>query len=229
MRDAVIGNYIEGVKLPGPALSKQHWRMILTLIRDAWSQVRLDVESKDYEPKITTVLALSIELCLRERHFALEVVTNVANEAKTIDYEGQNVGRKPDLHLFLTELSGGSPCERLFCEAKVINDAKAQTLKKYFDDGIGRFVEGEYGWKRSDGLMLGYVRDNQTLEGHLKPELEQRMKISAGSLNTTQITPTATPDLLLTTHSRHFTVKSLMGDMSPGPITLTHLWLNATQ
>ena len=32
-------------------------------------------------------------------------------------------------------------------------------------------MEGKYAWENQDALMIGYVKDNSTIEGELKPDL----------------------------------------------------------
>lgn len=227
MSAAIVRAHTEGRVLPEPKLNPRHLRAILVLVRKAWRRTRGTFDEHAYEPEISTHLKIQLERCLRDSPYLSELVRGVFDDAKTIDYQGENLLRKPDLHLLLASPLGSARRDPLLCEAKVINRPKEQTVEKYCKEGMRRFVEGEYGWIGADGLMLAYVRDGSTLSGHLAPELERFAKDALDPLGTVSVTRTPTPDHLESVHRREFVVPAAQGDVSPGPITLTHLWLDA--
>lgn len=221
------GSYSRGDAEPAQALSSRQWRLLLTLVRDAWAAVRMRSIVTTHEPMLTSWLAEAMCALLDGDHPAGYLVADVADDAKTINPIAQTYEQKPDLRIVLTRAQGGSLVAPLSAEAKVLNAPNKQTLALYCDKGIQRFVEGEYASRRLDGLMLGYVRDDSTLAGHLKPELHRRKATGADPLQTTDVTPTPESDVLLSTHQREITFMDQHGRFEVGPITLTHLWLDA--
>lgn len=223
----IIRGYTEGRVLPEPKLSPRHLKAILLLVRKAWGRTRDHLDEYAHEPEISTRLKVQLERCLRASPFLSALVSGVADDAKTIDYQGENLNRRPDLHLQLSSQPGSARRDPLMCEAKVINVHNDQTVDKYCEQGMRRFVAGQYGWISADGLMLGYVRDESTLSDLLAPTLERRAKDESDSLGTLIVHHTPTTDHLESVHRREIVVRAAQGDVSPGPITLTHLWLDA--
>lgn len=223
-----VGKYSRGARQPAPPLTIRQWRELLNLVREAWATVRACPIGPENEPRLTSRLAEAMRELLDGGHPAEYLVAYVADDAKTVNPETQTYEQRPDLHIVLTRAQGGTQGAPLLAEAKVLNKAKShQRLAGYCEDGIQRFVDREYALQRLDGLMLGYVRDDSTLEGHLKPELHRRKATGADPLQTTDITPTPESDVLLSTHQREITFMDQHGRFEVGPITLTHLWLDA--
>ncbi len=62
--------------------------------------------------------------------------------------------------------------DALFVECKPIDKTHAAG-GKYCDDGLCRFVDGDYAWAMEEGLMLGYARHDRTIAKHLIPAMRQ--------------------------------------------------------
>jgi hypothetical protein len=96
---------------------------------------------------------------------------NVVRAPEISNHDGTHPAKKPDLVLFLLrrERQGAKPSQDgLFAECKPIDDSHP-IGQHYCDQGIARFVKGEYGWSMQDGLMIGYVRGERTLAQSLAP------------------------------------------------------------
>jgi hypothetical protein len=67
--------------------------------------------------------------------------------------------------------------DALFVECKPV-DAKHPVGSKYCDDGLIRFVRGDYAWAMQEGMMLAFARDGRTIAKHLIPRMSEsaRMK-----------------------------------------------------
>ena len=103
-----------------------------------------------------------------------------------------------------------------------------QQFKLYCENGIRRFVEGEYAWGNREAFMIGYVRDGSSIRptltdallraAHLKPRryLLKALPVSAGS---------GSLDLAYSRHRRTFVYNGNQPPAGPGPITVWHLWL----
>ena len=76
-----------------------------------------------------------------------------------------------------------SEFEGLFIEAKPV-DATHAAGGKYCDDGLIRFIRGDYAWAMQDAMMLGYARDGRTIAKHLMPAMSAEPRIA--SLKTMQ-------------------------------------------
>lgn len=63
----------------------------------------------------------------------------------------------------------------IFVECKPV-DVEHTAGSKYCDEGMQRFVEGEYAWAMQDALMIGYARDGRTLRDNLVPAMQWRDK-----------------------------------------------------
>uniref|UniRef100_UPI0037830E4D hypothetical protein n=1 Tax=Prosthecobacter sp. TaxID=1965333 RepID=UPI0037830E4D len=114
------------------------------------------------------------------------IFESVSRHSGATDYTGTKLKEEPDLYFKLkpahhfrvlaTEYA-------IFTECKPV-DAKHGAGSRYCDDGLNRFVDGEYGWAMRDALMIGYAR-RRSIDAHLSPALRQpkrRAKLGIESL-----------------------------------------------
>lgn len=100
----------------------------------------------------------------------------------------------------------------------------------YCNDGLCRFVDGEYAWGNREAFMIAYVRDGSSIEMTLKPFLSSAMTlIPPGYL--VEEPPTrigdGSSDLASSRHGRAFIYTNQTPPTDqPGPITIWHLWLS---
>lgn len=99
----------------------------------------------------------------------------VVRHAEVTNFNGQKLAKTPDLSFKLRhgemELRPVlSSHDALFVECKPV-DAGHAAGSAYCDDGLVRFVNGDYAWAMEDAMMLGYVRDGRTIAGHLAPAM----------------------------------------------------------
>jgi len=101
---------------------------------------------------------------------------------------------------------------------------------KLRDDGLIRFVRGDYAWAMQEAMMLAYARDGRTIAGHMIPEMTETNRMT--SLATVQL-----PEACLATaaaacseaeavhttqHRRNFPWPHGKGPATD--ITVYHLW-----
>ena len=101
---------------------------------------------------------------------------------------------------------------------------------KLRDDGLIRFVGGDYAWAMQEAMMLAYARDGRTIAGHMIPEMTETNRMT--SLATVQL-----PEACLATaaaacseaeavhttqHRRNFPWPHGKGPATD--ITVYHLW-----
>ena len=68
--------------------------------------------------------------------------------------------------------------EALFVECKPV-DASHPAGAKYCDDGLIRFVRGDYAWGMQEGMMLAYARNGRTIAGHLTPAMHEAPRVTS--------------------------------------------------
>ncbi len=158
----------------------------------------------------------------------------VVRHAEVTNYNGQKLAKTPDLSFKLRHAETEprpvvSSHDALFVECKPV-DANHAAGSAYCDDGLIRFVNGDYAWAMEDAMMLGYVRNGRTIAGHLLPAMaESTRKVSLATAH--QLEPCAEPGaaacpeaeaVYLSKHHRRFPWPD--GKGAATDITVYHLW-----
>jgi hypothetical protein len=190
------------------------------------------------EDQITAALRSTIESKLRQtgevRGFNKRTFEFMVRQGQWQNYNGTVLTKTPDLFFKLRDDEGHrsailSEFDGLFIEAKPV-DSRHPAGSKYCDDGLIRFVRGDYAWAMQEAMMLAYARHGRTIAGHLIPAMSESERIV--SLKT-KVAPTcfsiaaaaATPHaeaVHASKHARHFPWpdgKGLACD-----IMVYHLW-----
>ncbi len=158
----------------------------------------------------------------------------VVRHAEVTNYNGQKLAKTPDLSFKLRYAEAEprpvvSAHDALFVECKPV-DADHAAGSAYCDDGLIRFVNGDYAWAMQDAMMLGYVRNGRTIAGHLTPAMAvSTRKASLGIVQPLQLCPglaaaacAEAEAVYLTKHHRAFPWPD--GKGSATDITVYHLW-----
>ncbi len=158
----------------------------------------------------------------------------VVRHAEVTNYNGQKLAKTPDLSFKLRH-AGAEPRrvvsahDALFVECKPV-DAGHAAGSAYCDDGLIRFVNGDYAWAMQEAMMLGYVRSGRTIAGHLTPAMEvSTRRTSLGIIQPLQLCPglaaaacAEAEAVYLTKHHRAFPWRDGKGPATD--ITVYHLW-----
>lgn len=153
-----------------------------------------------HEDDITAALRSVIENDLRENGgvagFNKRTYEPVVRQGQWANYNGTILTKTPDL-CFKLRHDEAPPrpvipeFDALFIECKPV-DATHPAGGKYCDDGLIRFVRGDYAWAMQEGMMLAYARDNRTIASHLMPAMSEKHRLT--SLATEQLpAPCSTP------------------------------------
>ena len=113
-------------------------------------------------------------------------------------------------------------------EAKILDTTTSRRVADYCDDGIRRFVEGEYAWASREAFMLGYVRDGSTIKSKLTPALSKAAGSNPPGYLVRQLPRAAGTggiDLAYTEHGRSFVYPLQTPPNAAQPISIWHLWL----
>jgi hypothetical protein len=141
---------------------------------------------------------------------------------ETVNFDGTRKSKRPDLVAFLFLRPRTQPSQDgIFIECKPVDGAHS-LLSDYCDNGIARFVVGDYAWAMTEALMVGYNTVHDKPSAALGKPIAQRVnKIRAfGQPRDCKRSPHK-PPVAISRHKRSF---PLRGRQAPA-ITLRHLWL----
>jgi len=134
------------------------------------------------EDQVTAALRATIESNLRQSGavsgFNKRQFETVIRQGQWAKYDGTGLNKAPDLFFKLRDDESEPPRpvlsehEGLFVEAKPV-DSTHPVGSKYCDDGLIRFVRGDYAWAMQEAMMLAYARDGRTIAGHLIPAMTE--------------------------------------------------------
>ena len=190
------------------------------------------------EDEITAALRTVIENDLRESGrvagFSKRTYEPLVRQGQWANYNGAVLSYAPDL-CFKLRHDESEPrlvlpeFDALFIECKPV-DATHPVGGKYCDDGLIRFVRGDYAWAMQEGMMLAYARDGRTIADYLVPAMRESSRVI--SLATDQFPePCNTPAAAAccgaeavhtTRHHRGFPWRDGKGLATD--ITVYHLW-----
>lgn len=190
------------------------------------------------EDRITEQLFNVLENDLRQtgevRGFNSGLYDRVVRHAEVTNYNGQKLAKTPDLSFRLRHAEQESrpvvsAHDALFVECKPV-DARHAAGGAYCDDGLIRFVNGDYAWAMEDAMMLAYVRDGRTIDGHLVPAMtaatrEESLAVAQRLQPCVQLGAAACAEaeaVYLSKHRRAFRWPDGKGPATD--ITVFHLW-----
>lgn len=190
------------------------------------------------EDQVTAALRSVIENDLRQtgevagfnRHYYEAVV----RQGQVANFDGTRLNKAPDLSFKLRHddcepRSVLSEFDLLFVECKPV-DAAHPAASRYCDDGLIRFVVGDYAWAMQEGMMLAYARNGRCIQDHLIPAMRETGRMDL--LATTQLPkPCPSPDaqpvrgaegIFVSKHRRSFHWPHGKGQACE--IAIYHLW-----
>lgn len=213
--------------LPLPAIPDDLMGVIAEKIEHAFADLKATATStvaSGSEAEINGLLESRLNKMLDTDPLWAMLVLCVARGKETISFDGKHLEKRPDLTIFLTDRQRNHP---LLLEAKILDKPNGKTIKLYFEEGVSRFLAGEYGWGTREGFMLAYARDGSnaapTLSAFISaaPPPGYAVLASATRLGVTLC------DGFRSDHDRAFSYPPPLGPTRvPGPIALWHLWVS---
>jgi hypothetical protein len=175
---SVPGFFTQGVtyELPHPPLDERTVLIVHAVIGRALDLLRTEPPS-DFD--LAVHLQHVVENRLRKTGevpgFNQRSFGRLWREPKVVSYDMRHLDKMPDMifHLNRDSLAVLSTEDGLFVECKPADKAHPAG-QDYCDEGVRRFVDGEYAWAMQDAMMVGYSRDGRTISDHLVPALAQR-------------------------------------------------------
>ena len=223
-----VAELTRGVTLPLAPLPDIHLTVIAEVLTRAWNDLSLRRRPTlltGREVEVNTLMESRLNALLEEDGLWSQLVRGVARR-DTMSYDGSHLEKRPDLSILLTDRNPSFP---LAVECKLIDAPSGKEVRFYCDEGILRFVRGEYGWATREAFMLGYVRDGSTIASCLKPFLVQS-KSRQPDIYLTDALPESKVesgmDLARSSHNREFRYVG-QSQANPGAIAIWHLWFAA--
>lgn len=225
-----VAELTRGLTLPLPEVATDHLEVIAEGLLRAFSDVRARspvTVASGSEAEVTALMEARLNTLIEEDPLWGQLVLCAVRGKESLSFNGAHLEKRPDLSIYLSNRNRGFP---LITEAKIIDAASSKTEALYCDNGIRRFVDGEYAWGNREAFMIAYVRDGSSISTKLTPFLSGAIsKKPPGYLieSLPAAVGAATNDLA---HSRHGRSFMYDGDASaglePGPISVWHLWLS---
>ena len=176
--------------LPHPRIPVQVMLLMHHVLQVAFAELRRQQGSlaQDSEDAVTIPLCRILENDLRHRRqrgrsdaipgFDDTLVESIVHHVGTTNHDGTQLKKEPDLLFKLRAPDGARVLHSdyaIFVECKPVGK-RHSVRSKYCDDGLIRFVKGEYAWAMQDALMIGFARHKRTITGHLAPVLEEKTR-----------------------------------------------------
>lgn len=236
----------ERYRLPHPRLGLPVILVIRRVLLRAFELLR-EKEEFDFaaakEDQVTAALRAIIENNLRQSGevpgFNNRSFETVIRQGQWANYDGTHQAKSPDLFFKLRDDESESPpviseFNGLFVEAKPIDSRQHFAGRDYCDQGLIRFVRGDYAWAMQEAMMLAYVRDGRTISKHLIPAMGQADRMT--SLATIQLPEVCSKRgaaecseaeaVHISIHKRNFPWQDDKGPATN--ITIYHLWHRAS-
>jgi hypothetical protein len=235
----------DGYHLPHPRLDLSVILLVRRVVLRAFEKLcehgySLAAENED---SITAALRGIIENDLRQtgsvKGFSRRSFETVIRQAQAESFDLTKLTKAPDLCFKLrNDEEENRPVlsahDALFVECKPVDKAHPAG-SRYCDDGLCRFVDGDYAWAMEQGLMLGYVRHGRSIAKHLSLAMQEPVRLER--LKTAELprpvehSGAGAQDNVEALHvSRHRRDFLWVGDKGPATdILIYHSWHNCGQ
>lgn len=222
-----ISELTRALDLPLPAIPNELMEIIAEKLEAAFVELKATAGptiASGTEAEVTSLLEARLNGMLDSDPLWASLVMCVSRGKETVSFDGTHLEKRPDLTIFLTDRKRNHP---LIAEAKVIDHIKGKTINLYCENGIKRFLKGEYGWGVREGFMLAYVRSGETTATSLSAFLNSAPSPGFGVIDTATPSHMTVKDIFQSGHNRSFSYLPPLGpSRSPGAITLWHLWMS---
>ena len=143
-----------GLDLPLDALREEHLEVISEVIALAWADLlRSDRATlvSGTEAEVNTKMVTRLCALIDENQMWSHLVRAVTRGTETLSFDGSRLEKRPDLSIHLTARNPSFP---LVVECKLIDAGARKGQGLYCDEGLSRFLSGEYAWAVRESFML---------------------------------------------------------------------------
>ena len=214
--------------IPRKKLKEDHLFQIISATQEAFNYIKKT--QKNFatfnEVKLNTYMQIRLSKMIKSGHWLSKIVEFVGRGGEFINYDSTIMENRPDLFF---KIRGNIRVDKIiFVEAKIIYQKKGQSTLLYCQEGVLRFVKGQYAWYESEAMMIGYVKDDSTINNRLVTFFNKAKNPSNSKRFAVKVQPTDVPklkgDIAYTVHNRKFNYVHKT-ESKPGPITIWHVWL----
>lgn len=225
-----VAELTRGLQLPLPEVAGIHLEIIVEGLLRAFSEIRgrsPGTVASGTEAEVTALMEARLNTMIEDDPLWRQLVLCVVRGRENLSFDGSHLEKRPDLSIFLSNRHRGFP---LVLEAKILDRGSARTEVLYCDNGVRRFVDGEYAWANREAFMLAYVRDGSSIDARLTPYLSRGFHHRPPAYLIEGL-PTAIgsvgADLAWSRHGRAFVYAGSPSPLrAPGSISIWHLWLS---
>jgi hypothetical protein len=222
-----VSELTRGLELPLPPIAYVHLAVIFDGVKRAFDRLVAEhggALAVKEENELNGLLQARLNSLCAEEKLLSQMVACVVRGGESISFDGKRLELRPDLGIYLTGRHRSFP---LVVECKIIDGHTGKGVDLYCVNGVRRFVEGEYAWGSSQGLMVAYVRDGSTVSRTLAPHLSTNAVNNPDPFRTESMpSEEGTPPVWISRHGREFNYVGGAGG-KPGPIGISHLWFKA--
>lgn len=203
-------------------------RIIAEVLSKAWADLlrtQRKVLLSGQEAELNALMATRLNSLLDEDAAWAVLVRSVTRGSETTSFDGSHLEKRPDISLHLT---ARNPSFALVVECKLLDHPLGKRTDMYCNDGLARFVRGDYAWASREAFMLAYVRDQSKIDTSLTPHLSECRKQSPDPFETSALPKMiagAKLHLARSRHRRSFRYVGCPSSNKPGPICIWHLWI----
>jgi hypothetical protein len=219
--------------LPHPRISLAVFLVLEEALSAAWEILRLHPPPGfDLVNAIERQLNHQLQEVLKDRIWNRDVVPGFDGELiRTVtrpavrNYNGEHIDKLPDMMVELVDIPEGvRPSQYgIFIECKPV-DAKHSLVGHYCDEGVLRFVRGDYAWAMTQAMMIGYVDSAGLPAERLAVALRTRRDSVFPTGDPTTCARSQAPvPVAISEHRRNF--RYVENGLEAAPIVLRHLWL----
>lgn len=229
-----LGTPPHGPPPPFAAWSLHQIRIVERAIACAWTSLSATPEGRQLvgtgtEPQITAALQDGLIDVLNSGEvagFTPAAYGCPVRGQEVENHSGQLLEKRPDLTFPRLSSRPVSNHNALFYECKIVG--RGRSVDDYVSHGVARFQEGVYAWAMPHAGMIAYVFDPV-------PAAADRALVQVWSKATTptgafvpiaavgRVVVAGAPGIVTSIHARSFVLRN---GLSPGDITLRHLWLS---
>ncbi len=222
-----IAELTRGLDLPLAAIDDIHLCVIADGVAQAFNDIRQSAPgtvATGSETEVTALLEARLNTMIEQNPLWRQLVASVVRGKESLSFDGSHLEKRPDLSIHLTARSRRFP---LVAEAKIIDASKGEKL--YCNEGLSRFLNGEYGWGGREALMVAYVRDGSTIADRLSPYLATPTQLASFAVEEAPASlGPAVYDSARSRHGRSFLYAHMPPPANdPGAIAVWHLWVDA--
>lgn len=223
-----------------PPFTSSEMLVIEAALRMAWARVSRSIGANATEPKISERLIAELDRMMNLEPpavpgFDSDTFETPSRGQELVDFTGAYLEKRPDITLRKIGRYPEVPEKThwaLFVECKILDEGR--TAGTYCRDGLMRFVDGKYAWAVSSAMMLGYCREGYSLPQTLERHFERKIRDKADKrryhekyccVATKLGSPLGVSRAWISEHRRDWSYPS-PNEGEPGPVSVTHLWLD---